>query len=142
LSVDKFRLGFFLFPPKFLSRSHACPIPPFCVHYSLVFIGKVLLGFQTSPSTFPFLFFSSFFCKFQFLIFFVLFFKTSNIKVDSIRKISDCKIDALTVERVPNTFENLNFSEMTSKMLKMMQIYQKCKFWGFHCFLVFFFIFF
>jgi hypothetical protein len=39
-------------------------------------------------------------------------------------KISDCKIYALKVERVQNTFENLNSSEMTLKMLKMMQIYQ------------------
>jgi len=61
----------------------------------------------------------------------------SNIKVDSTRKISDCKINALTVECVPNTFENLNCSEMTSKMLKMMQIYQKCKFWGFIVFCLF-----
>jgi hypothetical protein len=57
---------------------------------------------------------------------------------DSIKKINDCKIIALKVERVPNTFENLNSSEMMLKMLKMMQIYQKCKFWGFHCFLPFF----
>jgi hypothetical protein len=38
---------------------------------SLVFIGKVLLGFQTSPSTFPFLLFSSFFVNFDFSYFFV-----------------------------------------------------------------------
>jgi len=38
--------------------------PPEKNQCSLVFIGKVLLGFQTSPSTFPFLLFSSFFCKF------------------------------------------------------------------------------
>jgi hypothetical protein len=93
--------------------------------------------FQTNRSTFLFLFFSLFFVNFNFHIF-LYFFKTSNIKVDSTRKISDCKINALTVECVPNTFENLNSSEMTSKMLKMMQIYQKCKFWGFHCFLPFF----
>jgi hypothetical protein len=35
----------------------------------MVFIGKVLLGFQTSPSTFPFLLFFSFFVNFDFLIF-------------------------------------------------------------------------
>jgi hypothetical protein len=34
--------------------------PPEKNQCSLVFIGKVLLGFQTSPSTFPFLLFSSF----------------------------------------------------------------------------------
>jgi hypothetical protein len=40
----------------------------------MVFIGKILLGFQTSPLTFPFLFFSSFFfCKFWFFLFFCIF---------------------------------------------------------------------
>jgi hypothetical protein len=64
--------------------------------------------------------------------------KASNINVDPTRKISDCKINALKVERVQNTFENLNSSEMTLKMLKTMQTYQKCIFWGFHCFFAFF----
>jgi hypothetical protein len=100
---------------------------PFYVHCSLVFIGKVLLGFQTSPSTFPFLFFSSFFVNFDFSYFFV-FLKTSNININSTRKISDHKIYALKIERVPNSFENFNSFEMTLKMLKTMQIYQKCIF--------------
>ena len=40
----------------------------------MVFIGKVLLGFQTSPSIFPFLLFSSFsFVNFDFSYFFVFF---------------------------------------------------------------------
>jgi len=69
---------------------------------------------------------------------FILFLKANNINVDSIRKISDCKIHALKVERVQNTFENLNSSEMTLKMLKTMQIYQKCIFLGFHCFFAIF----
>ena len=34
--------------------------------------------------------------------------KTSNINVDSMRKINDFKNDAWKVERVPKTFENLN----------------------------------
>jgi len=46
----------------------------------------------------------------------------------STQKISDCKINALKVERVQNTFENLNSSKMTLKMLKMMQIYQNAFF--------------
>jgi len=96
-----------------------------------------LLGFQTSPSTFPFLFFYFFFVNFDFSYLFV-FLKASNINVNSTRKISDHKIYALKVERVPNTFENFNSFEMTLKMLKTMQIYQKCIFWGFHCFLPFF----
>jgi len=65
----------------------------------------------------------------------------SNINVDSTRKISDCKINALKVKRVLNTLKNLNSSEMTLKMLKMMQIYIKMQF--FEVFIVFlpFFIF-
>jgi len=39
----------------------------------MVFIGKVLLGFQTSPSTFPFLLFFSFFVNFDFSYFFCIF---------------------------------------------------------------------
>jgi len=103
----------------------------------MVFIGKVLLGFQTSPLTFPFLLFSSFFVNFDFSYFFV-FLKASNINVNSTRKISGHKIYALKVERVPNIFENLNSFEMTLKMLKTMQIYQKCIFLDFHCFFAIF----
>jgi hypothetical protein len=69
------------------------------------------------------------------------FFKTSNIKVDSTRKISDCKINALTVERVPNTFENLNSSEMTLKMLKNDANISKMQILGFSLFLPFFLFF-
>jgi hypothetical protein len=82
------------------------------------------------------------FCRFRFFFIFSVSFETSNINVGSTRKISDCKINALKVERVQNTFENLNFSEMTLKMLKMMQIYQKYSFWGFHCFFFLFLVFF
>jgi len=64
--------------------------------------------------------------------------KASNININSTRKISDHKIYALKVERVSNTFENLNSFEMTLKMLKTMQIYQKCIFLGFHCFFAIF----
>jgi hypothetical protein len=67
-----------------------------------------------SPSTFLF------FVNFDFFLIFFVFLKASNINVDSTRKISDCKINALKVERAQNTFENLNSSEMTLKMLKMM----------------------
>jgi len=83
--------------------------------------------------SFPFLFFF-FFVNFDFVFFFV-FLKASNINVDLTKKISDCKIYALKVERVQNTFENLDSSEMTLKMLKMMQIYQNAFFWVFLCFL-------
>ena len=86
---------------------------------------------HVGPST------SLFFVNFDFFLFF-LFLKANNINVDSIRKISDCKIHALKVERVQNTFENLNSSEMALKMLKTMQIYQKCIFLGFHCFFAIF----
>jgi len=49
--------------------------------------------------------------------------KTSNINVDSMKKINDFKNNALKVERVPNVFENLNSFEMMLKMLKTMQMY-------------------
>jgi hypothetical protein len=103
----------------------------------MIFIGKILLGFQTSPSTFPFFFFYIFFVNFGFSYFFV-FLKTSNINVNSTRKISDHKIYALKVERVPNIFENFNSFEMTLKMLKRCKYIKNIFFWGFHCFLPFF----
>jgi hypothetical protein len=64
----------------------------------------------------------SFFVNLIFFNFFV-FLKTSNINVDSMRKINDFKINALKVERVPNVFENLNSFETMLKMLKTMQMY-------------------
>jgi hypothetical protein len=88
----------------------------------MVFIGKVLLGFQTSPSTFPFFSFPLFFVNFGFSYFFV-FLKASNINVDSMKKINDFKNNALKVEHVPNVFENLNSFETMLKMLKTMQMY-------------------
>jgi hypothetical protein len=48
------------------------------------------------------------------------------------------KINTLKVERVQNTFENLNSSVMMLKMLKLMQIYQNAFFWGFHFFFTIF----
>ena len=98
-------------------------IPLLKIQCSMVFIGKVLLCFQTSPSTFPFLLFSSFFfVNFDFSYFFV-FLKASNINVDSMKKINDFKNNALKVERVPNVFTNLNSFETMLKMLKTMQMY-------------------
>jgi hypothetical protein len=61
-----------------------------------------------------------------------------EVATNSTRKINDNKIYALKVERVPNTFENLNSFEMTLKMLKTIQIYQKYIFWEFHCFFAIF----
>jgi len=68
-----------------------------------------------------------FFVNFNFFNFFI-FLKANNINVDLTKKISDCKINALKVEHVQNTFENLNSYEITLKMLKTMQINQKCIF--------------
>jgi len=51
------------------------------------------------------------------------FLKTSNINIDSMRKINDFKNNALKVERIPNIFENLNSFETMLKMLKTMQMY-------------------
>jgi hypothetical protein len=68
-------------------------------------------------------FLNSFFVNFDFSYFFVFFLKTSNINIDSMRKINDFKNNALKVERVPNIFENLNSFETMLKMLKTMQMY-------------------
>jgi len=61
----------------------------------MLFIKEVLLGLQTNPSTFYFLFF---FVNFNFFNFFV-FLKASNININSTRKINDHKIYTLKVER-------------------------------------------
>jgi len=71
-----------------------------------------------------------------FLILFV-FLKASDINVNSTRKISDHKIYTLKVERVPNTFENLNSFEMTLKMLKTSKYIKNTFFWFFFVFLLF-----
>jgi len=106
------------------TTKHTLKSPSF-FNCKLIFIGEVWLGQNyISPSTL-------FFIYFEFIL------KTNNTNVDSIRKISNCKINTLKVERVRNTFENLNSSEMTLKMLKTMQIYQKCIFLGFRCFFAF-----
>jgi hypothetical protein len=60
---EKIRLLGFLFLCCLSPQISKLP-PSLKIQCSMVFIGKVLLGFQTSPSTFPFLLFSSFFCKF------------------------------------------------------------------------------
>jgi len=107
------------------TTKHTLKSPPF-FHCKLIFIGEVWLGENyISPSTL-------FFIYFEFIL------KTNNTNVDSIRKISNCKINTLKVERVRNTFENLNSSEMTLKMLKTIQIYQKCIILDFRCFFTFF----
>jgi hypothetical protein len=68
-------------------------------------------------------------------LYFEFILKKNNINVDSTRKISDYKINVLKVERVQNTFENLNSLEIMLKMLKMMEIYQECIFFlGFSLF--------
>jgi len=77
----------------------------------------------------------------QVFFFFEFILKTNNTNVDSRRKINDCKINTLKVERVQNTFEKLNSFETMLKMLKTMQIYQKCILGGFRCFFLFFFVF-
>jgi len=86
--------------------------PSPCLSCGPVFIGKMLHGSQNWSLNFL-----SFFVNLIFLNFFV-FLKTSNINVDSMRKINDFKINALKVERVPNIFENLNSFETMLKMIK------------------------
>jgi hypothetical protein len=116
--IFRFRFFSFLWFPKFLNFFS----PHLFFHCRLVFIGEVWLGHNhIGPSTL-------FFLYFEFIL------KTNNTNVDSIRKISDYKINTLKVDHVQNTFENLNFSEMMLKMLKTMQIYQKYIFLGFSLF--------
>jgi hypothetical protein len=92
-----------------------CP-PAFCLSIGPVFIGKMLHGSQNWSLNF------FFFVNLIFLNFFV-FFETSNINVDSMKKINDFKNNTLKVERVPNVFENLNSFETMLKTLKTMQMY-------------------
>ena len=61
----------------------------------------------------------------------------SNINVDSMKKISDFKNNALKVERVPNVFENLNSFETMLKMLKNDANVLKTYFLDFQCFSLF-----
>ena len=78
-------------------------LPFSCVCWRPVFIGKNVARFPTWSLNFFF-----FFVNLIFLNFFVFFFKTSNINIDSMRKINNFKNDAWKVERVRKTFENLN----------------------------------
>ena len=100
-SVAQFRLGCFLFicfPSNFL-RPHACaffPVNEFFSPFSISLQHSIYRrNIPRFPNQSP-----SFFFFFVILIFliFLVFFKASNINVDS--KISDCKINALKVERV------------------------------------------
>jgi len=114
----------------------------------LSFVFSFSLSFFYSSISFFFLCFLSFSFSFLFLPvclcwslnFFLFFFilKINYINIDSIRKISDCKINMLKVERVQNTFEKLNSSKMMLKMLKTMQIYKECIFLGFSLFFAIF----
>ena len=128
VAVEKMDFLGFPFFSQFSSAPRPLNSPPSFFHCRVVFIGEVWLGHNhIDPSTL-------FFLYFEFIL------KTNNTNIDSIRKISDCKINTLKVERVRNTFENLNYSKMTLKMLKTMQIYQKCIFWVFivFCYFCFF----
>jgi hypothetical protein len=56
------------------------------------------MDLKIGPSTF-------FFVNLIFLNFFLYFLQTSNINVDSMKKINDFKNNALKVERVPNVLK-------------------------------------
>ena len=68
--LDRFRVRF---SPFFVLPLPNYKMPPLKIQCSMVFIGKVLLGFQISPPTFPFLLFSFFFVNFDFSYFFCIF---------------------------------------------------------------------
>ena len=63
--------------------------------------------------------------------------KTSNINVDSMRKINDFKINALKIERVRKTLENLNSFYTTLKNAKNDANVLKMYFLDFQCFSLF-----
>jgi len=60
------------------------------------------------PQTWSLYFFLFVNFDFSYFLYFEFFLKTSNINVDSMRKINDFINDALKVERIQKTFENLN----------------------------------
>ena len=134
--------GFSFVPPAHFSVPLPLPknfTPPlsFLLQHGIYRKNFARFSNQSLNFSFPFLFLF-FFVNFD-ISYFLVFLKASNINVNSIRKIGDRKIYALKVKRVPNTFENLNSFEMTLRMLKTMQIYQKYIFWGFHFFFLLFF---
>jgi hypothetical protein len=87
-----------------------------------LFIGKVVWSPKHIGTS------TLFFLYFEFIL------KKNNINVDSTRKISDCKINTLKVERVQNTFENLNSLEIMLKMLKRWKYIKNAFFLGFSLF--------
>ena len=91
-------------------------------HVEPLFIGKVVWSPKHIGTS------TLFFLYFEFIL------KKNNINVDSTRKISDCKINALKVERVQNTFENLNSLEIMLKMLKRWKYIKNAFFLGFSLF--------
>jgi hypothetical protein len=73
---------FFVLPPL------NCKIAPLVLSFGRILIGKMLPGTQNWSLNF------FFFVNFDFSCFFLVFFKTSNINVDSKRKIKDFKNNA------------------------------------------------
>jgi hypothetical protein len=102
-------LGFFFL--YFFLVSQNCP-PLYLCFETPIYRQKYCQVPKLGPSTF-------FFVNFDLSYFFVFFFSTST----RIRKISDFKNNALKVERVLKTFENLNSFETMLKILKIIQIY-------------------
>ena len=89
----------------------------------MVFIGKVLLSFQTSPSTFSFLLFSFFFfVNFDFSYFFV-FFENEQYQRRLDEENQWFKNDAWKVGRVWKSFKNLNSFLDDVENAKMTRIY-------------------
>jgi hypothetical protein len=92
---------------------------------------KYCLVSKFGPSTF-------FFCKFWFCLIFLYFLETSNINVDSMKKINDFKNDAWKVVRVRKTFENLNSFLDDAKNAKNDANILKIYFFGFSLFFAIF----
>jgi hypothetical protein len=110
-------------------------ISPLVLSCGPIFIGKILLGPQNWSLNFPF------FVNFDFSCFFLYFLKTSNINIDSMRKINAFKNDARKIERVQKTFENLNSFLDDVENAKNDANILKTYFLDFRCFSLFFWIF-
>ena len=101
------------------------------IQCSMVFIGKVLLGFQIWSLNF------CLFVNFDFSYFFCIFSKQAISTSTQWGKSMIFKNNALKVECVPMIFENLNSFETMLKILKWCKYIKKVFFWIFNVFLYF-----
>jgi hypothetical protein len=120
--VGVFMVPLFYFPycsPLILSKN----LPSFCMCCRHLFIDKVTLSSNTLVLNF--LGFMVFFL-YKFWFFCIL--KTSNINIDSMRKINNFKNWRVKSRTRSKNLWKLNYFETTLKIIKTMQIYYECIF--------------